>query len=99
MHIYAIINQKGGVGKSTTAAALWAGLTFKGFKTLAVDLDAQANLSFIVCADTDGKTALDMLTEEAPAAETIHRLDSGDIIPASKNLAGIDSVLDGTGRE
>ena len=78
MHIYAIINQKGGVGKSTTAAALWAGLTLKGFKTLAVDLDAQANLSFIVGADTDGKTALDMLTEEAPAAETIHRLDSGD---------------------
>ena len=99
MHIYAIINQKGGVGKSTTAAALWAGLTMKGFKTLAVDLDAQANLSFIVGADTSGKTALSLLTEESPAAETIRHLDSGDIIPASKNLAGIDAVLDGTGRE
>lgn len=99
MHIYAIINQKGGVGKSTTAAALWAGLSLRGFKTLAVDLDPQANLSFIVGAETSGKTALSLLTEEAPAAETIRHLDHGDIIPASKNLAGIDAVLDGTGRE
>lgn len=99
MHIYAIINQKGGVGKSTTAAALWAGLSRKGFKTLAVDLDAQANLSFIVGADTEGKTALSLLTEEVPASETIRHLDSGDIIPSSKNLAGIDAVFDGTGRE
>lgn len=99
MHIFAIINQKGGVGKSTTAAALWAGLTLKGYKTLAVDLDAQSNLSFIVGADTDGKTALSMLTEEIPASEAIRHLDPGDIIPASKNLAGIDAILDGTGRE
>ena len=99
MKVYAIINQKGGVGKSTTAAALWAGLSLKGYKALAVDLDAQANLSFIVGADTSGKTALSLLTGEAPAAETIQRLEAGDIIPASKNLAGIDAVIEGTGRE
>ncbi len=99
MHIYAIINQKGGVGKSTTAAALWSGLSLRGVKTLAVDLDPQANLSFITGAETGGKTALSLLTEEAPAAETVRHLGTGDIIPASKNLAGIDAMLDGTGRE
>lgn len=97
--IYAVINQKGGVGKSTTAAAIWAYLTLKGFKALAIDLDAQSNFSFITGADTSRKTALSLLTAEATAEEAIQHLDAGDIIPASKNLAGIDAVLDGTGRE
>lgn len=99
MYVFATINQKGGVGKSTTAATLWAGLTLKGFKTLAIDLDAQTNLSFIVGADTGKKTALSLLTGEATADEAIQHLGAGDIIPASKNLAGIDAVVEGTGRE
>ena len=45
MKILAVINQKGGVGKSTTAAAIAAGLLLKGYKVLAVDLDAQSNLT------------------------------------------------------
>ena len=45
MRTIAIVNQKGGVGKSTTAEALRAGLTLKGFSCLAIDLDAQGNLT------------------------------------------------------
>lgn len=99
MIVYAIINQKGGVGKSTTAAALWAGLNKKGFKVLAIDLDAQANLSYTAGADTAHKTALSLLTGEAPAGETIQHTQTGDIIAASKSLAGADAFITDTGKE
>ena len=45
IRIIGVVNQKGGVGKSTTAHALGAGLSLKGFKILFVDLDAQGNLT------------------------------------------------------
>ena len=99
MHVYAIINQKGGVGKSTTAAALLAGLSLKGFKVLAIDLDPQCNLSYAAGADTEHKTALSLLTGENPAADTIQHTAAGDIIAASKNLAGADAFITDTGKE
>ena len=97
--VYAIINQKGGVGKSTTAAALWAGLFLKGYKVLAIDLDAQCNLSYTAGADTAHKTALSLLTGENPAEDTIQHLPTGDIIAASKSLAGADAFITDTGKE
>lgn len=99
MTVYAIINQKGGVGKSTTAAALWAGLSLKGYKTLAIDLDAQCNLSYTAGADTAHKTALSLLTGENPTEDTIQHLPTGDIIAASKSLAGADAFITDTGKE
>lgn len=97
--IYAVINQKGGVGKTTTAAALWAGLASKGYKVLAVDLDAQANLSFTAGAGTEELTSLELLTGETTAAEAIQHTQSGDIIAASRALAGADSTITKTGKE
>lgn len=97
--IYAIINQKGGVGKSTTAQALTAGLARRNFRTLAVDLDAQGNLSYTAGASQDGPTALELLTGEAAAGEAIQRTAAGDVIAASKALAGADGFLADTGKE
>ena len=97
--IIAVINQKGGVGKSTTALSLGAGLSLRGYKVLYADLDAQGNLSHTMKANTSGLTALDVLTQQATAAEVIQHTDLGDIIPASPALAGADAVITATGKE
>lgn len=99
MIIYSISNQKGGVGKSTTANALGAGLTKKGFKVLYVDLDAQCNLSHSMKANNRAVTSLEVLTGTATAAEAIVETLQGDIIPASPALASADSILTDTGKE
>ena len=95
----AIINQKGGVGKSTTALMLAAGLTLKGYSVLAIDLDAQSNLTYTTGARTDGATALGVLTGEIKAGDAVQHTESGDIIPASKALAGADAFITDTGKE
>lgn len=97
--VYAIINQKGGVGKSTTAEALAAGLSLKGYSVLSIDLDAQANMSYTAGAKTDGATALGVLTGEVTTAAAIQHIGSGDIIAASKALAGADAFIADTGKE
>lgn len=95
----AIINQKGGVGKSTTAEALAAGLILKGYSVLSIDLDAQSNMTYTAGARTDGATALGVLTGEIPARDAIQHTESGGIIPASKALAGADAFITDTGKE
>lgn len=95
----AIINQKGGVGKSTTALMLAAGLSLKGYSVLSIDLDAQSNLTYTAGAKTDGATALGVLTGEIKAGDAVQHTESGDIIPASKALAGADAFITDTGKE
>jgi len=98
--IIAVINQKGGVGKSTTAEALTAGLLLKGYTCLAIDLDAQGNLSYTAGAKTEGvPTVLEVLTGEATAREAIQHLQGGDVIAANKSLAGADAFINSTGKE
>lgn len=99
MKTLAIINQKGGVGKSTTAQALAAGLTLKGYKVLTVDLDPQGNTSFTLGASKDGATALGVLLEEVKPADAVQLTKYGDIIAGSKALAGADAYLTETGKE
>lgn len=95
----AVINQKGGVGKSTTAAALGAGFILKGHKVLFVDLDAQGNLTFNMGAGNSALSSLEVLTGTATAKEAIRHTEQGDIIPASPALAGADNIITATGKE
>lgn len=98
MDIYAIANQKGGVGKSTTCHNLASGLYARGKKVLLIDLDPQSNLSTICGAVTDAQkkdtiTMLEVLTKEHPLISGIQAMEKFDIVPASMFLASIDSRL------
>lgn len=97
--ITAIVNQKGGVGKSTTADALGAGLTECGHKVLLIDLDAQANITYTHRAVNDQRTTYDILLGKCSADESIQHTDAGDIIPADRALSTADAILKDTGRE
>lgn len=99
MTTLAIINQKGGVGKSTTALAIGAGLLLKGYKVLFVDLDAQGNLSYSLGADMQGHNVLSVLQGKAKAVNSVQTTPEGDILASTPGLAAADTLLIGTGKE
>lgn len=87
--IVAIANQKGGTGKSTTAAAIAQAAQHRGLRCLAVDLDPQGNTSFFLDADTNTAGAFDLLEGE-PAAGVIQKTPQGiDAISANWSLQTI----------
>ena len=95
----AIVNRRGGVGKTATAHAIGAGLSLRGYKTLFIDLDSQCNLSFDVGAKQAPLTSMEVLSGTATAEEAIQHTGGGDIIPASPSLAIADTAIEGTGKE
>lgn len=99
MEVVAIVNRKGGVGKTATAQALGAGLARKKKKVLYIDLDSQTNLSYGLGADAAGLSSMDVLLGEATAQEAIQHTPQGDVIAGSEALAGADAAIDGTGKE
>lgn len=98
MKTVSVINQKGGVGKSTTAEMLVSALSLKGFKVLAIDLDAQGNLSYSLAADLNSPTILEVLTEEISVKDAIKKARA-DVISSNKALAGADAFIADTGKE
>ncbi len=97
--IIAIINQKGGVGKSTTAHALGVGLALKKFRVLFIDLDAQGNLTYTLGVDCSRATSFELLIKNAGLSEVIQSSKYWDSIPASSALSGADMNLTQTGKE
>jgi len=101
--VVVITNQKGGVGKSTTAEALACGLVRKSFRTLLVDLDPQCSITLTSGADAGKPTSFDVLVKTNSAQEATqqrtHEVTRADIIPASVMLSRLDLHLTATGKE
>jgi len=96
--ISTVINQKGGVGKTTTAHALARGLAAKGYSVLTIDTDPQCNLSYGMKADTAGKGLFEAL-QGVSILELVQQTEQGHIVASSPKLTGADMVFTDTGRE
>ncbi len=93
----AIANQKGGVGKTTTAINIATAMAATGWKTLLVDLDPQGNASTglgVSAADRD-RSSYDLIVDQAPLANcTMPTSIPGlDLVPATEDLSGAEIEL------
>lgn len=97
MRVIAVANQKGGVGKTTTAINLGTALAAVGRRVLIMDCDAQGNASTGLGVEPDArvKTSYDVLVGDGAMAEAIlkTKVPNLDLIAGDENLAGVETML------
>ena len=98
--VIAITNQKGGVGKTTTAAALLASLHRRGARVLGVDLDPQGSLGFSLGLDIEKcVTVYEVFRGEVEPQQAIAQTDTCDMLPSNILLSGAELEFNRPGRE
>lgn len=93
--VISIANQKGGVGKTTTAINLGSALASFGLKVLLVDLDEQTNatIGLGLKRQQKGKTSFDLLTSESTIFDMIYTVETNfDIVPSSPRLSELPTM-------
>ena len=95
--IIAVVNQKGGVGKTTTAVNLTAALAASGRRVLLCDFDPQANATSGLGVDKRQvrQSVYDMLINDVTPERCVVRTQFGDLIPSGAGLAGASVELTG----
>ena len=98
MKTYVVANEKGGIGKTTTALNLASILSKMGNKVLFIDTDRQCNSTDTYSAKVEGEATLyDVILEElesrTPINEAIQHTDAGDIVPSDPLLRKADKIL------
>lgn len=97
MRTIAIMNQKGGSGKTTTAVNLAAALGERGKRVLVVDLDPQANATSWLGVHPEGRGVLEVFLGEKTLAELVHSTETPgvDLVPSTSWLVGVERAVAG----
>ena len=88
--VISIANHKGGVGKTTTAVNLSAGLSREGYKVLVIDSDPQANATFALGLGKQEKTLYQTLVFQDDISKAIMPVNKIEIVPSSVHLAAFE---------
>src|SRR5581483_797332 len=100
--VVAVANQKGGVAKTTTVHSLGAALAERGLRTLLVDLDPQACLTWSTGTDPDAleRSLHDVLLGRCSAEDALVKAGDLHLLPSTIDVAGAEvHLLSKTGRE
>lgn len=101
--VIAVVNQKGGVAKTTSCINIGAGLARLNKKVLLVDLDPQANLTYSlgIQGHESNKTIVELLDDKCTIQETLHKISNYYVIPSKLDLANLERKINSkaTGRE
>lgn len=94
-HRIIFLNQKGGVGKTTTCVNLGSSLAALGYKVLLIDFDAQGNLTGAVSGDNRKSTSYDVIVGNVPAEDAVQSSPFQNlfVMPGSIDLAGLNVEL------